>query len=89
MAQIFKPYIFLALIGVILILLSFFIPTSNFVISIYDTYIGIMNVEFCKLFAIFLFSLALIYRLLDKYLFYTFISWTHIILSVLLPLVVT
>jgi len=82
MKLLFKIYNFLVLLAVLLLIISFFIPLVNLDINLHDTYYVITNINCIRYLAIFLFIVALLYKLLSHYLAWNTLSWIHIILSI-------
>jgi len=88
MSLIFKPYNFLVLTALLLLLASFFISPFDLNFKITDTYFIIPNIQFFRIHAIGLFIFAALYKFLDSYLTIKSITWIHIIIVLLFPLII-
>lgn len=80
----FRPYHLLGVLAVLLLVSSFFVLKKRIDIHLYDTFFVIVLAYIHWLFSAFLFSLWVLYRFTNSFLYSTFLSWTHITLSILI-----
>jgi heme/copper-type cytochrome/quinol oxidase subunit 1 len=78
-----KPAILLLLADVLLSIFSFIIPNGTIDVHLHDTYIIIGYPQIFWVLAIFLLLLWLIYILCNRVLFSIYLSWIHIIATIL------
>ena len=81
-----KAHKFLIVIAILLLLISFSLPQSEFTINVSWRTFSIGSGICFKFLAIFLFLLAIFYKYLNQYLKIKLLTWIHILLSILLPL---
>ena len=89
MLLIFKPYNFLALTAMLLLVASFFISPFGLTFNITDTYYIIPNIQFFRIQALGLSIFAVFYKLLNKSLISRSLTWIHILIIVLFPIMIS
>jgi hypothetical protein len=83
-----QPYKLLLLTGVLLIIFSFFVFRKTLDIHIHDTYLVIASNIVCWTLAVALFVFSFIYWLANETLLSTFLTWTHVIFTLILTVLV-
>jgi hypothetical protein len=78
-----KPYMLLLVMGLIVFFLSFGVANDSVDIHFHDTYIVITYRPIIWAFAIFLMALGIVYRICHVILFSAYLSWIHIVTTIL------
>ena len=84
MKIIFKTYNLLLLFATALLVVSFFIPAIDLSFNMGSTYYVLTNIQWLRFFVIVLFVMALLYRVLDRFLMWNILSLIHIIGTIIL-----
>jgi heme/copper-type cytochrome/quinol oxidase subunit 1 len=78
-----RPYNFLSFLGIVLIIISFFVVSSTIDIHLHDTYYIIGYQQFFWLIALIILFFALLYRITNQVLLSKFLTWLQIIITLL------
>lgn len=78
-----KPYKLLLPFVVLLILISFFVQNNSMDIHLHDTYLIVSLAHIVWAIAVVLLFIWLLYKLTSKFLFSNWLSWVHVIATIL------
>jgi hypothetical protein len=88
MKIIFLPYNLLGIMGLILLILSFFFIKKSANIHLSDTYYIIPLTHILQVFAALLFFFFIVYRLTGYFLFSNWLTWVHISVTLISVIVI-
>lgn len=81
--NLFRPYNFLTILGMLFITISFFLPSSTLDVHFHDTFYVIAYPHFFWFIAILFLFFALFYKITSRILLSKYLSWIHIILMII------